>query len=197
MFSGICCTSTMWTQEGPTLCLCYLCIPRVQHRSRLHLCVSNIPRYSHSGNKPFLNVHMTWHIQEVVLRLTWVDKRGLNCVERGGRKGWFFIFQEQEAGWASTPYLPSAEINDPGDDPAAAHLKPSLLLLLYILQKRVVGGVRLMRWVWVISHSNHRHLQWQDLSAYVIVHRSNSLSLKFSACIMFLKIYHRNIKDLM
>lgn len=54
-----------------------------------------------------------------------------------------------------------------------------------------------MRWVWIISHSNHWHLQWQDLSACVIVHCSNSLSLKFSACIMFLKIYHRNIKDLM
>lgn len=49
----------------------------------------------------------------------------------------------------------------------------------------------------VISHSNRRHFQWQDLSAYVIVRRSNSLSLKFSACIMFLKIYQGNIKDLM
>lgn len=76
----------------------------------------------------------------------------------------------------------------------------SLAFVVYFAHKkreREMGGVKLMRWVWVISHSNHWHLQWQDLSAYVIVHCSNSLSLKFSACIMFLKIYHENIKDLM
>lgn len=75
---------------------------------------------------------------------------------------------------------------------------PSRFCCIFCRKKRGgVGGVRLMPWVWVISHSNHQHLQWQDLSAYIIVHCSNSLPLKFSACIMFLKIYHGNIKDLM
>lgn len=83
------------------------------------------------------------------------------------------------------------------DDPAAASLRLLSCFCCIFCKKRVMGGVKLMRWVWVISRSNHWHLQWQDLSAYVIVHCSNSLSLKFSACIMFLKIYHGNIKDLM
>ena len=94
----------------------------------------------------------------------------------------------------------SAEINDP--EWWSSSCMPEafpLAFVVYFAEKKKggVGGVRLMPWVWVISHSNHQHLQWQDLSAYIIVHCSNSLPLKFSACIMFLKIYHGNIKDLM
>jgi hypothetical protein len=38
-----------------------------------------------------------------------------------------------------------------------------LAFVIYFGKK--VGGVRLMCWMWVISYSNHWHLQWQDLSA--------------------------------
>lgn len=129
--------------------------------------------------------------------------RTLDCGNRDATKGWkdwlFFFSQyhpEKERSLAQPLLLlppASSEINDPA---AAMPEAFPLAFVVYFAgkKKKRVGGVRLMRWVWVISHSNHRHWQWQDLSACVIVH---CLSLKFSACIMFLKIHHGNIKDLM
>ena len=132
--------------------------------------------------------------------------RTLDCGNREATKGW--------EGWLFFFSVSSWEIKKPGPTSASSpsclrrdkrpcSCMPEAFPLAFVVyfagkkKKKRVGGVRLMRRVWVISHSNHRHWQWQDLSACVIVHCFNSLSLKFSACIMFLKIHHGNIKDLM
>lgn len=127
--------------------------------------------------------------------------RTQDCGQGDATKGWFFQEHPEKEAEPSLCFLPPSTEIWPWVVIQQLHVwgLPSCFCCIFCWKKKkkMVGGVRLMRWVWVISHSNHWHLQWQDVSAYVIVHCSNSLSLKFSACTIFLKIYHRNIKDLM